>query len=232
MTNTTLRVAAIVLATLTLGSEALSQRSTDPAAFRDDTRKPAASDRMKGFMLGVYTVGAPGITLSGEDIDGTFATTFGPGAGATIGFGVTNRLSAYASFDIAKQKTAPEDTPDGSWGLAHFEVGGRASLPLGTSSTIPYVTAGWGRRALAAKVEFKDTGNQADVSFSGSMISLGGGIEHFISPTLAVDAGVGLAFGTLGDYEEAGEKLEFNLDRTRSMRLRIGMTWRPGARSN
>jgi hypothetical protein len=231
MTNTTIRVAAIMFATLTLGSEALSQRSTEPAAFRDDTRKPAASDRMKGFMLGVYTVGAPGITLTGDDIDGTFATTFGPGAGATIGFGVTNRLSAYASFDIAKQKTAPDDTPDGSWGLAHFEVGGRASLPLGTSSTIPYVTAGWGRRALAARLVDED-GDGVDVSFSGSMIAVGGGVEHFISPTLAIDAGVGLAFGTLSDYEEGGDKVDFQLDRTRSMRLRIGMTWRPGARSN
>jgi hypothetical protein len=112
----------------------------------------------------------------------------------TLGWGFNSVFSAFTSLDLAKQNTAPSDTPEGSWGLVHMELGARANLPLGTAATIPYVTGSYGARALAAKATFDD-GEADDVSLSGKYFGLGGGSSAF-SRTMAIDAGVDVGFGS------------------------------------
>ena len=74
---------------------------------------------------------------------------------------------AFAAVGVAKQKTVPTEWPDGSWGFAHLELGMRANLPLGGASTIPYLSASVGARALAASATF-DQGQTKDAAISGT----------------------------------------------------------------
>src|SRR5215216_6655781 len=119
MTYTTFRVAATVLAmltTITVPTTARAQSATtatkpSSAALRANGTEPTGSDRMRGFMLGVHSIAAPGLTLTGEEIGGSFVTKFGAGAGVTVGYGITRLFSAFASLDVAKQNTAPDVEP-------------------------------------------------------------------------------------------------------------------------
>jgi len=224
MTYTTLRVAATALATLASVAMLLTNAA--------HAQSSSGNDRTRGFVLGVHSIAAPGVKISGGDINGEFSTTFGAGAGVTVGYGINRIFSGFTSLDVAKQKTGEDVFPQGSYGLAHFEVGARANLPLGGSATVPYVTASVGRRALSARIT-TDDGDQADATMSGGMLSVGGGIEHFFSPTMAIDAGVGVGYGKFNQFKVADDTWDPNANATTSVRLRVGVTWRPlGRRSS
>jgi len=229
MQSVTIRAAAVAVAMLALTSVAQAQQAVaSTTALTSDARNVTGGDRTKGFMLGIHTIAAPGLTISGGDIDGDFATTFGAGAAVTVGYGITRMLGIFLSADVARQKTAPDDSPEGSWGLTHVQLGARANLPLG-GSTIPYLTAGYGRRALAAKATTED-GETMDASVTGTMLAGGAGIEHFFSRTMAVDAGVDVGYGKLGHFTEGGESWDSEVNATTTIRARLGVTWRPGGR--
>lgn len=238
MTCTTFRVAATVLATLTTltaPATAHAQQTTpigarpSSTALRAHGTQSSGSDRMRGFMLGVHSIAAPGLTLGGGEVDGEFITKFGAGAGVTVGYGITRVFSGFASLDVAKQNTAADVEPAGSWGLSHFEVGARANIPLGTSSTVPYLTASVGRRAMAARTTNED-GEQFDSAITGPMIGLGGGIEHFFSQSMALDAGIGVGYGKFNNVKFGEEEYDPKANATTSIRLRLGVNWRPGGR--
>jgi hypothetical protein len=237
MTYTTFRVAATVLATLTtitVPATARAQSTTASArpsstGLRPKGAQSTSSDRMRGFMLGVHSIAAPGLTLSGGEIGGEFITKFGAGAGVTVGYGITQRFSAFASLDVAKQNTAPDVEPAGSWGLSHFEVGGRANITLGASSNVPYLTASVGRRAMAARSTNED-GEEFDTAITGPMIGVGAGVEHFFSRSMALDAGVGVGYGTFNHFKAGEEEYDPKANPTTSIRLRLGVNWRPGGR--
>jgi len=185
--------------------------------------------RRTGFVLGVYTMAAPGLTLTGDDVDGTFKTNFGPGAGVMAGYAFNPTFSGFASLDVAKQGTSGGDL-GGSFGLRHIELGARANLPYGSATTVPYLTASYGRRALGARVSDDFTGTEYDMRLSGGMFGVGGGLEHVISPTLAVDGGLAVAFGRFSHGDIDGESSSLAVNGTTSIRLRLGMTWRPAPR--
>jgi len=208
-----------------LFAQASQQHRTTPAPMSAGNR----DDRPSGFMLNVHSVGVPGLAIGGgegQGQNGTFNTSFGAGAGVTLGWGFNSIFSAFTTLDVAKQNTAPTDAPQGSWGLAHMELGGRANLPLGSLATIPYVTASFGGRSLAAQATFED-GEKTDVSLSGHYFGLGAGIEHAFSRTMAVDAGVDVGFGKFSQVKVGGDETTDDVDPTRSIRMRLGVTWRP-----
>lgn len=222
--------AAAGLAALTASELASAQaptaHSTAPSAPKADVTK---NSRPSGFMLGVHSVGIPGLAIGGgEGQNGTFNTSFGAGGGVTLGWGFNSTFAAFTRLDMVKQKTAPTDTPEGSWGLVHMELGARANVPLGGAATIPYVTASFGGRALASTATFED-GETADVSLSGTYFGLGAGIEHAFSRSMALDGGVDLGFGKFSHVKVAGDQTDEQVNPTKSIRLRLGVTWRPGA---
>lgn len=224
------RLATIALAaTLFAAATADAQRPTGRrAALTEDGKRTPLDERMTGLMLGAYTLAAPGVSMTGEDVDGTFSTSFGPGAGLMVGYGFNRTFAAYASLDVAKQGSGSSDYR-GSFGLAHFEVGGRVNLPLGDAVTVPYVSASVGRRALGARITDED-GDEYDVTYSGGMFALGGGIQRVISPTLLLDGGVALGFGRFGHWDSDGDQGSLDVNGSTSIRLRFGVTWRPAGR--
>ena len=224
--------AATGLAALGSATNALAQAPAGRRAVKTPAA-PAADvtrdDRPPGFMLGVHSVGVPGLEIGGgEGQNGAFNTSFGAGAGVTLGWAFNRTFSAFTSFDVAKQKTAPTDTPEGSWGLVHLELGGRANLPLGGATT-PYVTASYGARALGARATFDD-GEAIDVSISGKYFGVGAGIEHPISRSMSIDGGVDVGFGKFSHLKVGEDESDEQVNSTRSIRMRLGVTWRPGGR--
>jgi hypothetical protein len=224
-------VVAFVTAAFAISATAEAQRpgSRRAAPPKADTHEMNDA-RTTGLSLGVHTIAATGISISAAEFDGAFETKLGPGAGVTAGYGFNRTFSAFVSFDVAKQRTSADVEPAGTFGLVHFVVGGRANLPLGSATTVPYLSASVGRRAVGARVTIEEIGESFDMSFSGTMLGLGGGIQRFISPTLALDGGVDLGFGKLDNAEAGENKTTIAANGSTSVRFRIGMTWRPGGR--
>jgi hypothetical protein len=231
MTYIALRVAAIGLATLTLTGVASAQSPARSSAARsDDSRTTPSDSRTRGFVLGVHSMAAPGVSITGDDIDGEFKTDMGMGAGVMVGYGFSRTLTAYASLDIAKQKFANTDYENSTFGLGHIEAGVRANVPLGTSSTLPYLSANIGRRSLGAHVEDTVLERDYDMTISGMSYGVGAGVEHFFSPTMALELGVAANFGRFDKYDGDGEKATADVNGSRTIRMRVGVNWRPGAR--
>jgi hypothetical protein len=231
MTYIALRVAAIGLATLTLTGVASAQSPARSSAPRtDDSRATPADSRTRGFVLGVHSIAAPGVSITGDDIDGEFKTDMGMGAGVMLGYGFSRTLTTYASLDIAKQKFANTDYGNSTFGLGHIEAGVRANVPLGTSSTLPYLSASIGRRSLGAHVEDTVLERDYDMTISGMSYGVGAGVEHFFSPAMALELGVAANFGRFDKYDGDGEKATADVNGSRTIRMRVGVNWRPGAR--
>lgn len=231
MTYIAFRVAAICLATLTVADVARAQSAARSTAARtDDGRNTPGDSRTRGFVLGVHSIAAPGVSVTGNDIDGEFKTDMGMGAGVTLGYGFSRTLTAFASLDIAKQRFANTDYDGATFGLGHIEAGLRASMPLGTRNTLPYLSASFGRRSLGANVYDTVEEREYDMTVSGTSFGIGGGVEHFFSPSMALDLGVSANFGKFDHYAGDGEKATADVNASRTIRMRVGMNWRPGAR--
>ena len=219
---------AMVMAMFALATAAEAQRSSTHKPTKASSKPITPDGRRTGFMLGVYTMAAPGVSLTGDDVDGTFKTDLGPGGGVMVGYGFNRTFSGFASVDVAKQGMSGDVA--GNFGLRHIELGARANLPYGSDATVPYLTASYGRRALGARVTDDFEGTEYDMRLSGGMFGVGGGLEHVISPTLAVDGGLTVAFGRFSHGDIDGESSSLAVNGTTSIRLRLGMTWRPASR--
>ena len=226
------RKVAVVLACLAIAAtSAQAQRTSSGrgAAAKPTNRISVLDSRTKGFWLGINTVGAMGATVSGADLDGELKTGFGPGAGLMVGYGFNRTFSAFASIDVAKQDASAGEY-QGSFGLRHMEIGGRANLPLGDGATVPYVLASLGRRALGARVQDFNDGSEYTLKLTGGMFGIGGGVEHSFSSTLSMDSGMEIGFGRFGHYDADGESGTLEVNGSTTVRLRVGVNWRPATR--
>ena len=165
-------------------------------------------------------------TSVGDDF-GSLDTQGGLGAGVEVGYRVTPRLLAYAGLDIAKQGI-DEAGLDGDFGLTHIEAGARLSFPITGSKLMPYV-GGWvGRRSLTTTVDDFETGASSDLSLSGLGAGASVGVQFFVSPSLALDGGVSLGIGKMGNVKVDGHKEDWGTpDNTTTTRLRFGANWYP-----
>jgi hypothetical protein len=217
-------LAAVLTQTASAQRTGTTPRSNATAPKRATTNSPTL-----GWMLGGYTAAAPGVKVTGPDIDGYFDTTFGLGAGTIVGYGFNERFTGFLSIDVTKQQSGPGSRPEGSYGLRHIEIGARANLPTQRVNTLPYVMASVGRRSVGGS-NLYDPEDDEDVrsSLSGLMLAAGGGVQHFFSPVFALDAGIELSYGKLGTWDDDGSKSTLAVDATKSFRVRVGVNWYPG----
>jgi hypothetical protein len=225
-------IAAIATLVAPLAASAQTARSAAPKA-RAATPAPAPAKAAvgglgRGLMIGVSGIVAPGlkITGTGEDEGSEIETKLGAGAGLQVGYGFNQRFMAFATLDIAKQDSKVEGL-DGNFGYVTIEVGGRMNLSAAGGMT-PYVLAAVGQRAIGAEVTGED--GKVDVSLSGMVVDVGGGLQWPLSPKLALDSEVRLGFGKFGNYEEDGDEIDIEVKNTLSPRLRVGLSWYPMAR--
>jgi len=205
---------------------ARGERAGAAAGGRSFERISDARDLTTGLTLGVYSLVADGIAIRGPTTDGVWSTGRGEGAGVMVGYGFNHTFSAYATLDVAKQPTIDDSSPSGTFGLAQFAIGARANIPLNNARTIPYVSASIANRVLAATAT-NDYGDTGDVEMSGRGFVLGGGIEHFFSPHMALDAGVEYASGSFDRYKTPDGDFTDRNGNSTNLRLRLGVNWRP-----
>jgi len=177
------------------------------------------------WVLNGHSTAALGTSVGDEF--GSIDTQGGLGAGVEVGYRVTPRLLAYAGLDIAKQGV-DEAGLDGDFGLTHIEAGARLSFPITGSKLMPYV-GGWvGRRSLTTTMDDFETGASSDLSLSGLGAGASGGVQFFVSPSLALDGGVSLGIGKMGNVKVDGHKEDWGTpDNTTTTRLRFGANWYP-----
>src|SRR5262245_920787 len=186
---------------------------------------PAVRPPSARWVINGHSTAALGTSVGDEF--GSLNTSAGLGAGVEVGYMVTPRLLAYAGLDIAKQAIDVVGL-DGNFGLTHLEAGARLNFPVARSKFLPYVGAWVGRRGLSTTVDNVVTGEQADLSFSGMAVGASGGVQMFLSPKLALDGGVSLGFGKLGNIKVDGDKQDWGTpDNTTTTRLRFGANWYP-----
>jgi hypothetical protein len=161
------------------------------------------------------------------DAGGHINTSSGLGGGLEVGYLVSPRLLAYAGVDVAKQAIDVTGL-DGDFGLTHIEAGARLSFPIPRSKVLPYVGLWAGRRSLSTTVDNVDTGASSDLSMSGLAVGASGGVQVFVSPKLALDGGLSVGVGKLGNVKVDGQRQDWGTpDNTTTTRIRFGANWYP-----
>jgi hypothetical protein len=206
-------ILAVLLASLGAAGVAEAQR---PHSFRTPSR----------WILNGHSVAAFGTSVGNGQPD-DLRTSLGLGGGVQVGYMITQRLTAYAGFELAKQGIDVVGY-DGNFGLSHLEAGARLSFPVRGSKIMPYV-GGWvGRRSLTTTLEDFETGAEADLSMTGLALGLSGGAQYFVAPNLALDGALSVGIGKMGNIKLAGEKQNPPaLDNTTTARLQFGANWYP-----
>ena len=154
-------------------------------------------------------------------------TSSGLGAGLEVGYRVTPRLLAYAGLEINKQPVDGFDL-EGDFGLTHLEAGARLSFPIQRSKFMPYVGAWVGRRSLTTTLDDFETGASSDLSLAGMAAGASGGVQMFVSPKLALDGGLSVGVGKMGNIKLDGQSQQTqSLENTTTTRIRFGANWYP-----
>jgi len=208
------------------GSLALAMLAASTPVSAQARRGEGASarERTRGLMLSAQALVVPGVSIEGEDVEGEIETELGGGLGLRVGYGFTPMFMAFLGADLVRQGSGVEGL-EGDFGLAHLELGGRANFYLAGAPVLPYVTVAVGGRGLGAEVE--EDGDEFDLSLSGGMVSVGGGVQYFVSPKLALDGGVSVGVGKFDNIEIDDEDDDIEVDNTTTLRFRAGVNWYP-----
>jgi hypothetical protein len=178
------------------------------------------------WMLNAHSVAAFGASVTDPGELGTLRTGLGPGGGFQVGYAITPRLTAFAGVEAAKQGSRTDGIV-GDFKLTHIEAGARMTFPLrGESRVLPYAMATVGRRSLSTNL--RDLlGNTGRIGLNGLTVGLGGGLQYFLSPQLALDGGVNVGFGRFGGtLTDNGVSVPVpRLERTTIMRVMFGVNW-------
>lgn len=214
---------ATVIAAVLTAPEAGAQRTTSSTKGK----APATRERTNKWIFGAHTIASPGVSITGPDFEEwPVSTTMGGGVGVMAGYELNKAITAFASLDLAKQNSGV-DWMRGSFGLVHAELGVRANLAQARSQSAPYLTAAIGRRAIGSRITDLDEDEVYDVSFWGTMVSFGGGLQYLLSPKLSLDGGVELGLGTFDHYESDGDLGTVSANTSTTIRVRAGVVWRP-----
>ncbi|HEX6041406.1 outer membrane beta-barrel protein [Longimicrobium sp.] len=183
-----------------------------------------ASDN-SGFMLNLHLAGN-GITPLGE---GTEAET-GGGGGLAIGYGFNDRIILYLNVDAAAVEYDEDVTsaPDDTYDLVHGDLGVRVNFGHTGLKLRPYINAAF--TGIAAAETYELVGEDVDQIISGGGLTVGGGLQYFFSPKLALDLGLQATQGaftqvTIDDEdEELGSE---DVTAFTTSRVQLGVSWHP-----
>lgn len=133
----------------------------------------------------------------------------GAGGGVTVGYGLTNRLSAFARANTGYQS-------------AQVDLGARYRLGSLNAVLRPYVEGAATRIGASREA----SGFNERESVWGTGATIGAGVEYFVSRNLAIDAGVVHTRGrfTEGTILKGGSGVS---EKFISNRIQLGVTWRP-----
>ena len=153
-------------------------------------------------------------------------TERGGGAELRLGWGFTPNFAI-----IADAGGATMDGPASQYTLGHFDFGARYSFANARRAFVPYLEAALTGRAMVEQdVESTDqNGNvtRDDLVFSGFGYTVGGGVQYYVAPALALGADLRWTTGEFDTVEYGNVSVEgFEVDAT-TTRLSLGLTWYP-----
>lgn len=179
--------------TVALAVLAAALSAGSAAAQEAPAAPPAAQSDLRGFMLGVNFNGG----VVGNSI-GTERTASG-GLGVTLGYGLNDRVTLFTRGDYAYR-------------ASYLDVGARYSFGGASGALRPYVEG-----ALSAVGRVRD-----GVGVGGAALTGGAGLEYFLAPGLALDAGMSYSRGEWARDVGLGGGRQYA-----SSRLELGVRWRP-----
>lgn len=190
------------------------------AVLVSSTAHAQASDN-RGWMVNAHVAGAA-TGAAAEDAE----MRRGGALGVTVGYGFSDRLALLLSADGARVKypgpVIADAGPTGSYDQLTVDIALRASFLDERSPLRPYLTSG-----ITGVAESPRPDATGMVS-SGGGITIGGGLQYFTSPRVALDAGLLVTAGSFTGLEVDGKKYEYDeaLGFSHS-RLQLGITWHP-----
>jgi opacity protein-like surface antigen len=182
-----------------------------------------AQSRTGGLMLNAH--------LAGNSLRGTgdlAVTESGGGLGVGVGYGFNDRIALYLNVDASAMEY-DEDvaTNEEEYGLVTADLGVRVSFGGEWNKLRPYLNAAF--TGVAAAEEFAEVEGDVERTVTGSGLTIGGGLQYFFSPALALDVGVQATQGAFthvsldgDDAEEFDEGVAFT-----TSRVQVGLTWHP-----
>jgi opacity protein-like surface antigen len=178
-----------------------------------------------GFMLNAHLTGGA-ITPLGE---GTEAET-GGGLGLALGYGFNDRIILYLNVDgtAVEYDEDVTDSPDDTYSLVHADLGVRMNFGHPGLKLRPYINAAF--TGIAAAEEYELAGEDLDQVISGGGLTVGGGIQYFFSPALALDLGLQATQGAFTRVSIDDEDEELSPDDVTAFttsRVQLGLTWHP-----
>ncbi len=174
----------------------------------------------RGLNLGFHLQGAS-LAVQDGDPDG------GGGAGFRIGYGVNRIITLYFEADGVSVDSEGSDEFQGTWTLAHADLGVRFHFASTLRSWVPYLDVAIGGRGASVKDIIVSGEEGTDVSFSGGAFSFGGGIYAYFKQTLALDVGLKFSGGKFTEVDVGAFSVN-NLDiDANSTRFKIGIVWWP-----
>lgn len=169
----------------------------------------------EGFFLAPHLLGAS-LEFEDEEVES------GGGAGLTIGYGFTRMFAAFFTIDGADIDIR-EPGISGDYTLGQADLGVRFNFRSETQKAIPYIEAALTGRAA------ETTDDGVDIRISGGALTLGGGLNYYFQPKLAVDVGLSFSGGRFDKLEIDGDEVPYEEVDATGTRFRVGLTWYPFA---
>lgn len=158
----------------------------------------------------------------------------GGGGGIVLGWGINKYFMIYGGVDVAKIKIKGlEDFDDdepfsvvpGDYSLVHGDLGVRFSFPGANRSLVPYANLAVSMRDASVEVLGED------ISLRGPGVTVGGGIQYFFNPKLALDANLQFTAGKFTEAEALGVKIDLDkfseVENSNSARINVGIRFYP-----
>ena len=191
------------------------------AAAQVPTMSPAKRSTPTGFQLGL---GLSGSSIKFEDQDDTES---GGGFGFQLGWGFTPNILVYLAGQAAvhEQEALTSSGEKGEYILGHGDLGLRWHFLAGRR-WVPYADVAFTTRQMSGELE-QPGGEKEDVEITGEGgLSVGGGVQFFVSPRFAVDANLKFSGGKFTEQKIGSTKTDIDMSAT-SSRLFVGISWFP-----
>lgn len=180
--------------------------SAAPAAAQAASGADTVQSDTRGLGVGVQFNG------TGVESAGAAGKVPGAGLGVTLSYGMTDALSVFARGSTGYRSS-------------QLDVGARYRLGSPAASLRPYAEGAVTRFGSAGGAPAGAPAVQSPRAW-GVGVTVGAGVEYFISPRLALDLGVSHSRGAFDErpVEDGGAGFR---DTFTSSRLQLGVTWRP-----
>lgn len=198
-------------------------RPAAPAPRRSVPVTPRANT--SGLLLGLSLGGS---SIRSDDLNSSRES--GAGASAQLGWGLTRNFALLLDVSGARIESV-----GGDFDLAHVDIGGRWHFVSDSRALVPFLQVGVSGRAAGRQNVFMadEMGNvyEGDLRIVGGGVSVGGGLQYFVSPKWALGGQLEWTTGSFTRVQFNNVSVDgLRIDAT-SARVNMGFTWFPIGRA-